>query len=223
MGEGAAIDMGLLPRGVGRCCHFMVFERVGIPLLGEGLGAASEVSAAMRCGDLGVEGALPRLIEPKPLKSGTSTDVRWGTSLLAMLPAMEAEPMGTSGDGEPKAARVLLGVCRSAVVLLLMLLLFRRADGVSACCCCFSGEIDLARSVGQPHGQIHTSRICNQYFQWHATHLLCAQVAPVCLSQFPLRVSCIARCPPVLSSPTTRALISGKLQGPSRPLPQRRL
>jgi hypothetical protein len=42
-GDGAAIDMGLLPRGVGLCCHFMVFERVGIASLG--LGAGSD----MRC------------------------------------------------------------------------------------------------------------------------------------------------------------------------------
>lgn len=39
VGEGAAIDIGLLPRGVGLCCHFMVFERVGMALLGEDLGA----------------------------------------------------------------------------------------------------------------------------------------------------------------------------------------
>lgn len=65
---------------------------------------------------LGVEGALSRLIEPKPLNSGTSTEeLRWGSSLCAML-AMEAEPKGTRGDGEPKAARVLLGVCTSAWV-----------------------------------------------------------------------------------------------------------
>jgi hypothetical protein len=72
-GEGAAIDMGLLPRGVGLCCHFMVFEREGIAPLSEGLGAGSDVSA-MRRAEIGVEGALPRLIEPKPLNSGTSTE-----------------------------------------------------------------------------------------------------------------------------------------------------
>jgi hypothetical protein len=76
--------------------------------------------------------------------------------------------MGSRGDGEPKAARVLLGVWMS-VVRLLFVLLFRRADdGVSACCCCFSGEIDLARSVrpitpSDSHFQI--SRRCN------ATHI----------------------------------------------------
>lgn len=45
--KGAAIDIGLLPLGelVGLCCHFMVFERVGIALLGEGLGAGSDMSA----------------------------------------------------------------------------------------------------------------------------------------------------------------------------------
>lgn len=66
--------------------------------------------------------------------------------------AIEADAMGASGDGDPNAASVLLGVFRLSPLLLL--LLFREADGVSACCCFFSGEIDLARSVGQPQGQI---------------------------------------------------------------------
>lgn len=147
VGEDAAIDMGLLPRGVGLCCHFIVFEREGIAALGEGLGAVSEASA-MRCADIGVEGTLARLIEPKPLNSGTSTELCLGASFWAML-ASEADPMGASGDGDPNAASVLLGVCKLSPLLLL----FREADGVSACCCCFSGEIDLARSVDQPHDQ----------------------------------------------------------------------
>ena len=69
MGEGAAIDIGLPPRDAGLCCHFMVFDREGIAALGEGLGAASEIS------DVGREGALSRLIEPKPLNSGTSCSI----------------------------------------------------------------------------------------------------------------------------------------------------
>ena len=79
VGEDAAIDMGLLPRGVGLCCHFMVFEREGIAALGEGFGAVSEVCAAS-CADIGVEGTLARLIEPKPLNSGTSTELCLGAS-----------------------------------------------------------------------------------------------------------------------------------------------
>jgi hypothetical protein len=70
VGDGAAIDIGRLPRGVGLCCHLIVFEREGIKSLGEGLGAESDISGAGRA-RLGVEGALPRFIEPKPLNSGT--------------------------------------------------------------------------------------------------------------------------------------------------------
>lgn len=65
--------------------------------------------------DAGVDGTLLRLIEPKPLNSGTSTEARCGGSLLAMLLDMlsntMAEPRGATGVGEPNAARVLLGVC----------------------------------------------------------------------------------------------------------------
>lgn len=113
-GDGAAIDMGLLPRGVGLCCHFMVFEREGIAALGEGFAASCDASS-VRDTDAGVDGALPRLIEPKPLNSGTSTEARCGGSSLAMLLDMlsntMAEPRGANGIGEPNAARVLLGVC----------------------------------------------------------------------------------------------------------------
>jgi hypothetical protein len=113
-GDGAAIDMGLLPRGVGLCCHFMVFEREGIAALGEGFAASCDASS-VRDTDAGVDGALPRLIEPKPLNSGTSTEARCGGSSLAMLLDMLsntiAEPRGANGIGEPNAARVLLGVC----------------------------------------------------------------------------------------------------------------
>jgi hypothetical protein len=113
-GEGAAIDMGLLPRGVGLCCHFIVFERVGIPALGEGSASSCDASS-VRDTDTGLDGALSRLIEPKPLNSGTSTEARCGGSLLAMLSDMllntMAEPRGATGVGEPNAARVLLGVC----------------------------------------------------------------------------------------------------------------
>jgi hypothetical protein len=91
--------------------------------------------------DAGVDGTLLRLIEPKPLNSGTSTEARCGGSLLAMLLDMlsntMAEPRGATGVGEPNAARVLLGVGT-------LLSLFWGAEGVSACC--FSGEIDRARS-----------------------------------------------------------------------------
>ena len=76
-------------------------------LLGEGLG---EEESAMS--DTGREGALSRLIEPKPLNSGTACSIeggRWEGSFCAML-AIDAEPKGTSGEGEPKAAFVLLGV-----------------------------------------------------------------------------------------------------------------
>ena len=71
--------------------------------------------------------------------------------------AIDAEPKGTNGEGEPKAARVLLGVCRSAAVavagvLLVLLLTFR---GVSAC---FSGEIDLASGLRR---QIHSLNPAN--------------------------------------------------------------
>jgi hypothetical protein len=92
VGEGAAMDIGRLPRGVGLCCHFMVFEREGIKSLGEGLGAESDMSAVGRA-RLGVDGALPRLIDPKPLNSGTTSieEFRWvGCSFCAML-AIEAE------------------------------------------------------------------------------------------------------------------------------------
>lgn len=133
MGEVAAIDIGLPPRDVGLCCHFIVFDRVGMALLGDGLGAGSAMS------DTGREGALSRLIEPKPLNSGTSCSIeemRLAGSFCAML-AIDAEPKGTSGEGEPKAAVVLLGVSRSV----LLLLTFR---GVSAC---FSGETDLASGL----------------------------------------------------------------------------
>jgi len=144
VGEGAAIDIGLPPRDAGLCCHFMVFDRVGIALLGEGLGAGSAMS------DTGREGALSRLIEPKPLNSGTACSIeemRLAGSFCAML-AIDAEPKGTSGEGEPKAAVVLLGVSRS-VLLLLLLLTFR---GVSAC---FSGEIALASGLRR---QIHSPK-----------------------------------------------------------------
>lgn len=143
MGEGAAIDIGLPPLDAGLCCHFMVFDRVGMALLGEGLGAGSAMS------DAGREGALSRLIEPKPLNSGTACsmeEMRLAGSFCAML-AIDAEPKGTSGEGEPKAAVVLLGVSRS--VLLLVLLTFR---GVSAC---FSGEIALASGLRR---QIHSPK-----------------------------------------------------------------
>ena len=113
-GEGAAIDMGLVPRGVGLCCHFIVFERVGIPALGKGSASSCDASS-VRDTDTGLDGALSRLIEPKPLNSGTSTEARCGGSLLAMLSDMllntMAEPRGATGVGEPNAARVLLGVC----------------------------------------------------------------------------------------------------------------
>ena len=69
--------------------------------------------------------------------------------------AIDAEPKGTNGEGEPKAASVLLGVCRSAAVagvLLVLLLTFR---GVSAC---FSGEIDLASGSRR---QIHSLNPAN--------------------------------------------------------------
>lgn len=129
MWAGAAIDIGLpaVPRDVGLCCHFMVFERVGIAALGEGLGAASEASAVLLAAP-GVDGALPRLIEPKPLNSGTSPGARWGGSLLAMAVSMVAGPDGVNGGGEPSAALVLLGV------LTAVSLFARRADvGVSGC------------------------------------------------------------------------------------------
>jgi hypothetical protein len=108
-GEGAAIDMGLLPLGVGLCCHFMVFEREGIAALGEGFTVGCD-APSVRGREAGVDGALPRLIEPNPLNSGTSTEARCGGSLLAMLSNTMAEPRGATGVGEPNAARVLLGV-----------------------------------------------------------------------------------------------------------------
>jgi hypothetical protein len=89
----------------------MVFERVGIPALGEGFASGCDASSA-RDTDAGLDGALSRL--PKPLNSGTSTEARCGGSLLAMLSDMllntMAEPRGANGVGEPNAARVLLGV-----------------------------------------------------------------------------------------------------------------
>lgn len=126
---GAAIDIGLpaVPRDVGLCCHFMVFERVGIAALGEGLGAASEASAVRLAAPV-VDGALSRLIEPKPLNSGTSPGARWGGSLLAIAVSMVAGPDGVNGGGEPSAALVLLGV------LTAVSLFARSADvGVSGC------------------------------------------------------------------------------------------
>ena len=134
VGEDAAIETGLPPRDAGLCCHFMVFDREGMALLGGGLGAGSAMS------ETGREGALSRLIEPKPLNSGTTCSIeemRLAGSSCAMA-AIDAEPKGTSGEGEPKAAVVLLGVSRSVLLFLLLLLTLR---GVSAC---FSGEIDLA-------------------------------------------------------------------------------
>lgn len=127
--------------------------------------------------------------------------------------AIEADAMGASGDGDPNAASVLLGVFRLSPLLLL----FREADGVSACCCFFSGEIDLARSVGQPQGQIpHLGHMQLIIFPQYITHLLCVQVVLVCPSQSPLPVSDIVRCPLVLSSLIIRGQISGTLQGPNR-------
>lgn len=142
--------MGLLvvPLEDGLCCHFIVFVRWGIAALGDGFEAESDVSA-VRITEPGVDGALPRLIEPKPLNSGTSPVARWGASLCAML-SMVAGLGGVEGRGEPKAARVLLGVGT-------FVSLVRRAEvGVSGCCFC--GEMDLARSiVEQPHDQRHAS------------------------------------------------------------------
>lgn len=156
MGDAAAIDIGRPPRDAGLCCHFMVFDREGMAALGEGLGAESAMS------ETGLEGALSRLIEPKPLNSGTSCSIeemRLAGSSCAMV-AIDAEPKGTSGEGEPKAAVVLLGVSRS-VVLLLLLLTFR---GVSAC---FSGEMDLAsglrRQVHSPLQPTFHSGVCDCY------------------------------------------------------------
>ena len=74
--------------------------------------------------------------------------------------AIDAEPKGTSGEGEPKAAVVLLGVSRSVVLLLLLLTL----RGVSAC---FSGEMDLAsglrRQVHSPLQPTFQSGVCDCY------------------------------------------------------------
>jgi hypothetical protein len=87
----------------------MVFEREGIAALGEGFAASCDASSV--CGtEAVVDAALLRLIEPKPLNSGTSTEPRCGGSLLAMLSNTMAEPRGANGVGEPNAARVLLGV-----------------------------------------------------------------------------------------------------------------
>ena len=73
--------------------------------------------------------------------------------------AIDAEPKGTSGEGEPKAAVVLLGVSRSVVLLLLLTL-----RGVSAC---FSGEMDLAsglrRQVHSPLQPTFQSGVCDCY------------------------------------------------------------
>ena len=69
VGDAAAIDIGRPPRDAGLCCHFMVFDREGMAALGEGLGAESAMS------ETGLEGALSRLIEPKPLNSGTSCSI----------------------------------------------------------------------------------------------------------------------------------------------------
>jgi hypothetical protein len=55
-----------------------------------------------------------------------------------------------------------------------------------------------------------------------STHLLCVLVFVICPSQFPLLAAGTSRCPPVLSSPRARGLISEMLQGPGR-LVQRRL
>lgn len=185
--------------------------------LGEGLGAASEIS------DVGREGALSRLIEPKPLNSGTVCSIeggRWEGSLCAML-ANDAEPKGTSGEGEPKAAFVLLGVCRSAAAVLLLLVLLLTFRGVSAC---FSGEIDLASEVAGvrftlPLQPANLIGVCDCYYARKETHLLLsAQGVFACLSQSLLRDDEPARCLPFPSSPTVPALISGRLQGPSRPL-----
>jgi len=116
----------------------MVFEREGIAALGEGFAADCDASSVLDT-EAGVDGALPRLIEPKPLNSGTSTEARCGGSLLAMFSNTMAEPRGATGVGEPNAARVLLGVGT-----LLVWSLFWGAEGVSACC--FSGEMDRACS-----------------------------------------------------------------------------
>lgn len=49
-----------------------MFERPGIPVLGDCLTAGSGVPVAAVV-EVGVDGALGRLIEPKPLNSGTSS------------------------------------------------------------------------------------------------------------------------------------------------------
>lgn len=119
--------------------------------------------------------------------------------------AIDAEPKGTNGEGEPKAARVLLGVCRSAAVagvLLVLLLTFR---GVSAC---FSGEIDLASGLRRQVHSLNPANFPMQLLRWDGTHpLLSAPVAFACLSQSPLRADELARCLPFPSSPTIPALI----------------
>lgn len=76
--------------------------------LGEALEALSDV-LAVRLTEPGVEGALPRLIEPKPLNSGISPG--W-----AMLSAMLRLGGVVGGGGDPKAARVLLGVFALSLV-----------------------------------------------------------------------------------------------------------
>jgi hypothetical protein len=103
-------------------------------------------------------------------------------------------------------------------------------------CCCFgertafqlAAAASRAKSIwrallDQAHGQISHFAHATQYkySKRHATHLLCAQVVLVVLSQSPLPACDIARCPPVLSSPTAHALISRKLRGPTRPLSRR--
>lgn len=106
-----------------------------MPALGEGLGACSDVSTD-RLTEPGVEGALPRLIEPKPLNSGISPG--WDALFWAMLSAMLRLGGVDGGAGDPKAARVLLGVLTLSFV-------WRAGVGVSGCCC-FWGEMDFARS-----------------------------------------------------------------------------
>ena len=137
--------MGLLPapRDDGRCCHFTVPDRPGIAALSDGFSAVSGVSDFDILEDglsaLGVDGALGRLMEPKPLNSGTPSMAAFGVGVE-----------GVDGRGEPTAAVVLLGVCTCACACR------RDAAGVLCCCGCFCDEMDLARSVAI-HNQPHTS------------------------------------------------------------------
>ena len=118
------IERGLLlvPLELGRCCQDRVPERARLDALGEGLDAEAEASdiVAGLCVDGVWDGAL--LPDPKPLKSGMSSDAGWDA-----LVSIAVEGGGVIGGAEAFVAALV--------------------DVLTALNEAFSGLMDFARSV----------------------------------------------------------------------------